>query len=259
MNNLGFHTDLIFLEEERQIIKFPNYLFVRSPNQPNYYFGNYLLLNGPPEYYNKAALENIFIQRFKDKRINHFTFCWSGDVKKGIQPFLDAGYELDELTVLKVRKENLKKPQQRNNEIEIRAFRDDQDWKDWIQLEHEGLKKGTEEVFLSYIQGRAKVYQKLALQNKGNFYGAYVNNALVAAAGLFHDGKIGRFQSVRTKASFQRKGICKSLVYEISKNSLQKIDKLVIAADKGYHALDLYRKLGFQDAASQTSIYWYPK
>lgn len=108
------------------------------------------------------------------------------------------------------------------------------------------------------MKGRADLYKQLNQRDCGNFYGAYINQQLVASAGLFHKTGIGRFQSLRTKAAFRKRGICKTLIDYICKTEFQKLDQLVIAAEKNYNALNIYKGFGFKQVEFQTSVFWKP-
>lgn len=260
MNNLGYLTDSFFLEDAREIIAYDDYTFVRSPNQPDFYFGNFLLLNSPPKGADKEKLERTFKKHFTDEQVKHFTFCWSGEKKEDIAVFLEAGYELDEVFVLAGKSADLIPLEEKNEEVNIRAFESEEDWEKWKALEFLELPSGFSEAgYKNFIEGRAEVYQKLYQKGQGNFYGAYIEDKLIASAGLFHQKNIGRFQSVKTHKDYRRKGICKTLVFYICEVGFQQLDTLVIAADKGYHALEIYKKLGFKEMESQTSVYWHEK
>jgi ribosomal protein S18 acetylase RimI-like enzyme len=60
-------------------------------------------------------------------------------------------------------------------------------------------------------------------------------------------GGIARYQQVGTHPDWRRQGICSRLLYDAAQLGAARfgVDTLVIAADREYHALDLYRKVGF--------------
>ena len=69
------------------------------------------------------------------------------------------------------------------------------------------------------------------------------------ALGLFFEGRVGRFQEVLTDARFRRRGICAALVHQTALHAFSAgAEQLVMIADADYHALGLYRGLGFRDA-----------
>ncbi len=260
MTNLGYLTDLFFLETDKEITTYPNYIVVKSPNEPYFYYGNFLLLKQMPENFKKAKLEKQFKSHFSDERIRHFTFCWSGKVKEHLSSFLQTGYTLQLISVLAASPTNFIRLKQKNEDLNIRSFSTKADWQQWIDLECEEKPNGFEATsYRQFMQGRAKLYQQLNQQKNGNFYGAYLDNELVAAAGLFHQQGIGRFQSVLTKAAYRRQGICKTLINYICHIAFQQLQQLVIAAEPSYHALDIYKSFGFREADFQTSVYWYNK
>lgn len=256
-SNLGYFTDSFFLEEDKKIIHYPDVTFVCSPNQPTFFYGNFLYLNNALSKSDKDKLEKEFRKLFTDPKIKHFTFCWSGNDTSGIQPFIDAGYKLEEISVLKAEKKDILPLQLKNEEILISPFNSKKDWGKWVKLELEEREEGySEEGYRIYLEGRVEVYQKLNQKGQGNFYGAYLNDELIAAAGLFHQNKIGRFQMVRTKETHRKKGICKTLIHHMCQEGFQQADTLVIAADKGYYALGIYERMGFKSSESQTSVFY---
>jgi ribosomal protein S18 acetylase RimI-like enzyme len=104
------------------------------------------------------------------------------------------------------------------------------------------------------------VRRRLADQGLGNWYGAYIDDILVGDLGLFRDGTIARFQDVGTEVEFRRRGICGTLVYEVSKRALESddIETLVMVADENYHAARIYESVGFVPTERHASACRYP-
>lgn len=261
MKNLGYQTDFIFLEQESEFTQLEDYTLVRSPKQPTFYFGNLLLLNEPPRNGDQAKLEATFKEAFKDMEgVKHFTFCWGNDKKTDVTEFVNAGYEYDELFVLKAQAKDLIHTHQLNDQVMLRPFENESDWEQWVELELLERKEGHgEEGYRSFLKGQKARYQNLYQAERGNFYGAFIGDELVASAGLFKKENLGRFQSVITKSTHRRQGICKTLIYYICCKGFEELDTLVIAAEKHYHALRIYESFGFQSTDSQYSLCWWER
>jgi len=96
----------------------------------------------------------------------------------------------------------------------------------------------------------ARQHRAIAAGN-GLWVGARSRDGLlVASLGVLRvDGGLGRYQHVDTHPDWRRQGICSRLLFEGAQLARERlgVDTLVIAADREYHALDLYRKVGFED------------
>jgi len=94
----------------------------------------------------------------------------------------------------------------------------------------------------------------------GDWYGAFLNNRLVADLGVFHDGSIGRFQSVETHPEFRRRGIATALVSTAANQALLKYDlkMLVIVTEDESAAQRMYESVGFRAVEHQMGIAKWP-
>jgi ribosomal protein S18 acetylase RimI-like enzyme len=89
------------------------------------------------------------------------------------------------------------------------------------------------------------------------WFGAFVDGRVRASLGLFSDGHgLARYQHVGTHPDFRRRGLARTMVATAGRYGLDKlaVRKLVIVADLGYHAINLYRSLGFADADIRVSL-----
>ncbi len=257
--NYGYLTDFIFLKQNGIIEEKEGYTLVKSPQNPTFYFGNFLLLNEAPSSKDKTRLEAIFDVHFNDlTALHHYTFCWEKAAPKDYQAFLDAGYELDVCVVLIAHKSELIAPTKINTNITIKEFNSTEDWQQWIEQEVANREKSISEVgFRKYINRKKAAYLQLVEQGKGNFYGAFLKDEMVGSAGLFHENGLGRFQQVTTKTEHRRKGVCTTLLHAMCEQAFTHLNHLVIVADKDYHALQLYQNLGFKAKEEQLSLCFY--
>ena len=99
-------------------------------------------------------------------------------------------------------------------------------------------------------------YRQMTRDGRGFWFGAFLDNQLVAELGIFSDGKIGRFQQVGTHPDYRRRGICGTLVYQVSHFAFEnmKVETLVMVADENYHAARIYESIGFQPREHQVGI-----
>ncbi len=186
MEDLGYQTDFFFLSESK-FTQRPNYLGVLTKQNPTFFYGNFLLLDNPPKENSRKDLELEFDQFFTGQEERyHYTFCWKGAAGKPYTEFIEAGYELNESSVLIANKSELVRPNKLNEEVQIREFKSEEDWLNWVELELKERPPGHEEqAHRKYLKRKVEAYLKLNKQGLGNFYGAYLNKELVASAGLF--------------------------------------------------------------------------
>ena len=93
--SLGYRTSLFFAAFDGQIIDRGNYLIIRTPTNPSFFWGNYLLFDRPPA---DGDLER-WCEPFADEigsppQVKHQTFGWdsSRDELGVIEPFLQNGF-----------------------------------------------------------------------------------------------------------------------------------------------------------------------
>lgn len=261
MKHLGYETDLFLLAKDGIITAHEDCISVITPDNPTYYFGNFLLLKSPPKNENKGEIEKRFEALVGINSVSHHkTFCWNPTQKTDISHFLEEGYEYEERQVLTAKADDLIAPKNQNTTILIRPFSSKEDWEQWIDLVVEERDEGhTADRFRVYAEGKAHSFQRLHKDGKGNFYGAFVGDELAGALGLFHQNKLGRFQEVLTKTAFRRQAICKTLVYTICKEAFESLDDLVIVATDGEQALKIYQSLGFKAKERQASLCFWKK
>jgi len=87
-------------------------------------------------------------------------------------------------------------------------------------------------------------------EGTGSWFGAFLDGRLIGEAGLFFDGKLGRFQDVETHPDFRRRGVCATLIHEIARCAFTErgAEELVIVADDDvFRSASVYRAVGFQD------------
>jgi len=85
------------------------------------------------------------------------------------------------------------------------------------------------------------------------------NDTILASLGLFTHNGIARLQDVRTAATQQRRGLATALLSFAIRRAIDTLGVagVAVCADIDYHAIDLYRKLGFIDHGEGVCLMWY--
>lgn len=258
VRSLAYRTDLIFPTFDGEILDRGNYLVIRTPSNPTFYWGNFLLFDQPPGEGDYSRWQEIFIQEIGEPpEVIHQAFGWdtTNDEKGAIQPFIDNGYYLEQSAVLTAQRDDLvAKPA---SGVKIRPLETDDDWEQ--SIENQVICREpifSEESYRLFRVNQAARYRQMVSQGLGVWLGAFTGNRLVADLGLFHTGELGRYQSVQTHPDFRRRGIAGAMVYKAGLHGLEhfNLETLVIVAEAGSPAERLYRSIGFKFAEYQLGI-----
>jgi ribosomal protein S18 acetylase RimI-like enzyme len=250
------------------VIERSDYLVLRTPKNPGYRWGNFLIFAEPPKPHDLEKWKTVFAKEIgTPPDYVHFLFCWDGiNGELGeVQPFLDAGFEVVKTVVMTA--QSVTPPPKLNRDCTIRTFTKD-DWPAWIALkraanladpEHE--REPDDEGFLRYLENKANEYQRMTEAGFGHWFGAYLDGRLVSSLGLFVWNGLGRFQIVDTHPEFRRRGLAGTLVYHAAQKGLTNMGAktLVICADPDYIAVGIYESVGFRVTEKEAGVQWHLK
>ncbi len=262
VKSLGYRTDLIFHAFDGEIIDRGHYLVIRTPTNPTFYWGNFLLFAQPPGPGDFALWRELFAQEIGvPPQTEHQVFGWDTvDGEEGvIQPFLDAGFRRDRGLVLTCN-EPLS-PARSSSSVSIRALKTNDEWQQAVELqvvcrEPEFQESG----YRTFRQRQMARYRQMVDSGFGDWYGAFAGQQLVADLGLFHSQGVGRYQSVETHPDFRRRGIAGALIAGAGRQAkaAANLHTLVIVADEDSNAARLYQSLGFQPTERQVGLECWP-
>jgi GNAT superfamily N-acetyltransferase len=254
ITSLGFRTDLMLLRiQGSSIERREGYRLVRSPHNPAFHWGNFLLLDAPPAPGSVRGWVQTFGSEFPDA--THLTLGIDGTAGQvgDAAELSAAGLEVDASTVMIARE--LRQPAHPNLEAEFRILRDD-DWPAALELSM--LNNPSDDVdFEPFERDKFVAMRSLQERGFGGWFGAFIDGRMVAGLGLFSDGNgIARYQAVDTHPKFRRRGLAGSLVHFAGARALAegRAHTLVIVADPEYVALRLYRSLGFDGTEAQVQL-----
>jgi ribosomal protein S18 acetylase RimI-like enzyme len=266
--SLVWATDIDVLPLDHIVERRDGYVVVRSPSNPRHYWGNFLLFDAPPAAEDGLEWERRFEGEFgSEPQVEHRTFAWDrvdGALGAVEQEFVSRSYELEEKVGLVARPATLRPHPRENREVAVRALdplagHDEELWQQVGQLWMASRDVRFEErVHLEFVRARLADLRALFCAGRGAWFVAVDPSAgeVVASCGVVVTGARGRFQAVDTAEAHRRKGISSRLVVEAAHRSAENhgVEHLVIAADPGYHALDLYESLGFERAEQVAGV-----
>jgi ribosomal protein S18 acetylase RimI-like enzyme len=257
VTSLGFRTDLMLRRLSGSIITdCGRHLVVRTPANPGFWWGNFVLFPFPPAPGEAPKWRAVFAAEFPDAR--HLAFGVDGvSGEVGDESELAAlGLTAEVSTVLTGR--DLHTPARPNNEATFRCLDDDdEDWAQAVQLRSacaDRPRTPDEELF-----DKRKLTEARELYDRGHgaWFGAFVDGRMRAGLGVFSDGSgLARFQSVETHPDFRRRGLASHLVHAAGRYGISQLHAhtLVIVADPHDTAVRIYRSLGFTDAERQVQL-----
>ncbi len=131
--SLGFQTDLMVRTlEGSEVIDHPDYVTVRSPANPEFWWGNFLLLPAAAAHGPAGPWLGLFRTEFPGA--GHLALGLDGTGVPGpdFGSFAPAGLELVEENVLTA--SALREPPRPNRDAVIRPLAGDQDWQQAVEL-----------------------------------------------------------------------------------------------------------------------------
>jgi ribosomal protein S18 acetylase RimI-like enzyme len=252
VRSLGFRTDLMLRRlAGAEIVDRGDHLVVRTPHNPTFYWGNFLLID-PPRTESERWLAE-FAREFPGTR--HVAIGVDGtDGETGdVSGLVSAGLEVDVSIVLTA--EKLQAPV-REPAAEVRPLVSDADWEQMVAVRLD-VDQDPSPDHRAFVERKADEARRLMAQGHGEYFGAFVDGVARASLGIVTDGSgLARYQSVETHPEHRRKGLASAMLVAAAEAALTRLGAttLVIVADPEYVAIDLYRALGFSDNERQVLL-----
>jgi ribosomal protein S18 acetylase RimI-like enzyme len=226
------------------------YLAVRSPHNPTYWWGNFLLIAEPPEPGEAGAWLAKFAAEFPTATHVALGVDVTEISSVDVGDFVSAGLRMERSAVMTA--QALHEPPRPYGDATYRELAGDDDWQQAKEL-RTVLSDGEPAAEPGFLAARIASERALTEAGHGSWFGAFVDGKLVAHLGLVTDGDgIARYQNVETHPEWRRRGLGGTLVWRAGEHGLNGMAKtLVMAADPDYVAIRVYRSVGFIDAETQ--------
>jgi ribosomal protein S18 acetylase RimI-like enzyme len=256
---LVWATDFDVLPSDHIVERRNGYLVVRSPGNPEHYWGNLLLFDDPPATGDAARWERLFGIEFADEPlVRHRTFAWDrvdGAVGRAHEEFVARGYDLEATVGLIAGTDQIHAHPRENGDVifctlDPAVGADAELWNAVIELQVSARDEALDEAtYRAFRRTRQEDLRRLLRLGRGGWYVALSADGreVLASCGVIVTGSRARFQAVDTAAAHRRRGICSRLLVEAARHSAERhgATLLLIVADAHYHALGLYESLGF--------------
>jgi ribosomal protein S18 acetylase RimI-like enzyme len=265
--SLVLATDIDVLAIDHTVTRRDGYLVVRSPSNPAFWFGNFLLFDDAPGPGDGERWERLFEREFADRSACHRTFRWDrtdGETGAATEEFSRRGYDLESEIGLVAEPGELIAHARANRDVKIRPLdptpggSDEPLWASVVEIQVAGRDRRTGAAeHRDFSRTRQSELRALFGAGRGAWYVALTPAGEVAAScGIVTTGDRGRFQAVETAEPYRRMGICSRLVVDVAAHAAAEhaLGSLVIVADADYHALGLYESLGFRRRERISSV-----
>lgn len=253
--SLGLRTDLALLQlGGTEVADRGDHLVVRSPHNPQHFWGNFLLLGDVPPPEDAPLWVERHAAAFPGAR--HLTLGFDGTDGRvaELSGFSALGLSAEAQTVMTATSVRSDGP---HPQAECRQLTSDDDWRQNVELQLRCNDRHDPAVHAAYAEARARTHRRLVDAGHGGWFGAFVDGRLASQMGLFSAGPgLARFQSVETDPHFRRRGIARALVQHVSAYGFEQLraTTLVMVADPDYFAIDLYRSVGFAASEAQLQV-----
>jgi RimJ/RimL family protein N-acetyltransferase len=263
--SLGWQTDLIFARFDGAVTDRGTHLLVRTPGNPTFWWGNFLLFAHAPRDGDLARWMALFDAEIAAAQPESRHRAFGVDVRDRLvlpPEFAAAGFELNEASVLTLAPQQLREPARPlavGFEFEVLALPrdsaavvDKQVAVDAARYEPIGYRE--------FAERQLARYTAMQSAGLGHWFGLLARvdgeRVLVASCGLFRDPRrddgLGRFQYVSTHPAWRRRGACTALVHAVCGHGFERMGlrTLAMVADPHDVAIGVYESLGFQRGVS---------
>jgi ribosomal protein S18 acetylase RimI-like enzyme len=223
------------------------YVAVRTPDNPSFYWGNYLLLPRAPEPDELPAWEELSERTFPQCRHRAYAVATADGTRDDLAVFAAAGFETDASSVLTATA--VHEPPRPNREATYRRLVSDDDWEQQV-----ALWDLDDDVTPEFVRGKVAAERRTTETGAGAWWGAFVDGRLLSSMGLVAASPgLARFQQVQTRPEARGRGLAGTLVERAARYGFEELgaQTLVMVADPDYLAIRIYRSVGFEDTETE--------
>lgn len=252
----GWRTDFILHREGALVHERDDCIVVRTPANPGFYWGNFLLLPAPPRDDALAHWRSRFdaeITALQPASRHVAIGVNRPPLEDGLPSWTAAGFELIETAVIEqVPGELRPPPRAARGAVQVRPL-DLAHEMDAVIAQQLADPHGFEpEGYERHRRAQMQRYAAMAGRGTALWFGAWCDGVLAADCGLMRDatvpGATGRFQHVSTHPDFRRRGLCSALVHEVTRFGFDawQLARVVMCADPEDVAVGIYEDLGYR-------------
>jgi len=245
--SLGLRTDLILATFDGEVSTGDGFIAARTPGSPQFWWGNFVLFNEPPQVRTAERWEAIFDQEVgRVPGIGHRNLAWDG-VDGSIGDaywFVEKGYRLTEDIYLSATKTT--PAEHHRKDVTVRRLSSRQEWQTATRIQLASFDSSPS--FQAFVQQQMNRNQTLASAGHIRWFGTFYRDEMVATMGLFVKDGLGRCLAVATSPQHRRNGYCSTMVYEVCSYGFAEMgaEEIVIMTTPETAAARVYQSIGFR-------------
>jgi ribosomal protein S18 acetylase RimI-like enzyme len=256
VRSLGLRTDLMVRRlAGSQITDHGDHLVVRTPDNPSFYWGNFLAFPAPLRPGDAQRWQALFARHHPGARHRAYAVDDPSGTVGDPAEVAALGVETSVMAVLTA-PAPLPRPKS-GARPDIRPVRSDADWQQLLDVRLSCEDEIPDADHADFLTRQLAEARRLSESGVGTWFGAVVDDRIVATLGIFCDGGgVARYQNVETDPAYRRRGLARALLIHASEHAARQLaaHTVVIVAEYGYHAVDLYRSVGFGDTEKQVQL-----
>ncbi|MFT4264220.1 MAG: GNAT family N-acetyltransferase [Nocardioides sp.] len=250
----AWQTDLALREASgSEIEDHGTCVLVRTPDNPAYRWGNFLLLRRAPLRRDLPAWEQVFDDAFPESEHRAFGVDDPEGRLEDLRVFANAGYRVELSRALTATRLQPGRPPA--VDAACRQLETDEDWEQRVALSLVVDRDTFGAGFEDFVRRKAAAERALARSGAGEWFGAFVGDEMVSGLGIFAtgEGRPARFQDVMTHPDWRRRGLASTLVLHAGRYAFESLgaESLVIVADPTHPAYRVYQAVGFEPTEAQ--------
>lgn len=249
VESLAFRTDLALAAlAGSEVEDRGDHVVVSTPDNPGYYWGNFLLLPQAPTAAELPAWEAAFVRTFPRSRHRAYGVATAGGARADLAAFEAAGLETDASVVMTATA--VHEPPRPNPDATYRPLRSDADWEQQVGL----WLAGEDQPSRDFVVAKVAAERRMTETGAGAWWGAFAGDRMLSSMGVFAASPgLARFQQVQTHPDARGRGLAGTLLHHVSRYGFDDLgaSTLVMVADPDYLAIRIYRSVGFDDTETQ--------
>lgn len=246
LRSIALKSDLLAMQGLSDVEQHDDTIILRTPSEPTYWCGNAIIKT------NTSISADADISFFHEHFPNatHVKIIWDTPCPEAdqLRAHFPERFEIDSYEAM-----TLVGPTKSSAcpaGIKLRMLSSESDWAASAGLASEvAQEEGFDpEKNIPFLKRRFENRRTQIANGFGAWFGAFEGNTLVAHMGMFHDQEIARFQSVETRKTHRRRGVCSALLSHVIDWTAQRAPNAtqVIVAESNSDAGRLYQRHGFQ-------------
>jgi GNAT superfamily N-acetyltransferase len=240
--------------EGSQVTDRGDHLVIRTLGNPDYWWGNFLLLRDLKPGSGGGWLAR-FAAEFPDAQ--HTALGLDEPGVRAVDPGELAGMTMERNAVMTAT--SVHAPPHPNTEAVFRTLEGDADWQQSLELTA-ALYAGEPGGDVRFLTAQLAAKRALTEAGHGAWSGAFLDGTLVSQLGLITvESGLARYQSVETHPAARRRGLAGTLVWHAGATALSGGTRtLVMVAEPDDAAIRVYRSVGFTVTEHQLSFIHQP-